>query len=160
MYFLRSEILDILFLFVSLYHRTPDGARVNTKPPQKKIRSEKVHFSGLSIWTAYLLLQNEEQHDRQDDDAQDDPGEGAGLFFLRIFLGDVVVIVVIPVGLGPALGGGGLLFFQVLDQSKLRIQRLTAGAAKDTRVVIDLAAVGAAFGHDRYSFFRPPVGEG
>lgn len=99
------------------------------------------------------LFQNEEHHDRQDGHPQENPGEGAGLVFLRVSWGNIVVIIVLPAGLGSAFGGGGLLFFQVLDQAKLRIQRLTAGAAKDTRVIIDLAAVGASFGHDRYSFF-------
>jgi hypothetical protein len=46
---------------------------------------------------------------------------------------------------GALLLRGFLLLFQVLNQTQLGVQRLAAGAAKDTGIIVYLAAAGTAF---------------
>lgn len=91
-----------------------------------------------------MLFQEEpHSHDHDDRQPQDDPGEGA----LFRFPGDGrdVVVVIVLAGGGFLLLGRFFLLFQVLDQAQLGVQRPAAGAAKDTGIVVHLAAAGTAF---------------
>ena len=94
--------------------------------------------------TCLLSFQEKPRSHRNHDQSQDDPGSGAFFLLLGGAAGDVKTHILFP-GVDLLLSFGLLLFFQVLNQAQVRVQRGAALYAEGAGILIGVAAFGTAF---------------